>query len=128
MSVLAAINTAELLLPGTPAPDGETDARWQAIIEVAEYIESEPEAVWRFAARWGLHDQEDLRGAIATVVLEHLLEHHFDLLFPRVEALAHRDANFARTVSLCAKFGQSTHPANAPRLDRLLAQIAVGRG
>ncbi len=37
----AAIEKANSLLPGTPAPDGE-DPRWQAILEVGHYIESNP--------------------------------------------------------------------------------------
>jgi len=126
MTVHAAIIAAEQLLPGEPAPDGEADLRWQAIIEVADHIESDPDAVWQFAARWGTHQQDDLRMAIATVVLEHLLEYHFDLIFPRVETLARRDPNFADTFSSCWKFGQSKLPANAAEFDRLKGEITTG--
>ena len=71
-----AISSAESILPGHAAPDGEVDDRWQAIIAVAEFIETEPEAVWSFAEKWGGHPDDDLRMAITTCVLEHLLEHH----------------------------------------------------
>jgi len=40
--------------------------------------------VWRFVLRWGGHAQEDVRAAVATCLLEHLLEEHFDLIFPRL--------------------------------------------
>ena len=40
--------------------------RWQAIIDVGEYIESGPELIWEFVAHWGTHPQDDLRMAIAT--------------------------------------------------------------
>jgi hypothetical protein len=126
MAVHAAITAAEKLLPGEPAPDGEEDPRWQAIIEVADYIESDPDAIWQFAARWGAHEQDDLRMAIATVVLEHLLEHHFDLIFPRIETLVKSDSNFADTFCSCWKFGQSKLPENTARFDRLKGEITSG--
>jgi hypothetical protein len=78
MDVLEAIRQAESLLPGEPVEEGQ-DPRWQAIIAVGEHIESDPEVVWSFIRRWGSHRQEDLRDAVATCLLEHLLEHHFTL-------------------------------------------------
>ena len=90
MGVREAIRDADALLPGEPAPDGEPDPRWQAILQVSDSIETDPEPIWAFAARWGCHSQEDLRDAIATVLLEHLLEHYFALIFPRVRELACR--------------------------------------
>ena len=119
MSVTSAIRAAEKVLPGVAAPDGEEDPRWQAIIAVGEFVEDEPEAVWRFAERWGSHSDEDLRTAVATCLLEHLLEHHFASVFPRVEALVKRDREFARTFALCAQFGQSEAPGNAAKFAAL---------
>jgi hypothetical protein len=75
MTVDEAISAAESILPGHAAPDGEIDARWQAIIAVSEFIEAEPEVVWSFARKWGAHPDDDLRMAISTCVLEHLLEY-----------------------------------------------------
>ena len=77
-SVQEAIGEAELLLPGVPADEDEPDPRWHAIIHVAEFLETDPEEVWAFACRWGTHEQEDLRGAIATCILEHLLDFDFE--------------------------------------------------
>ncbi len=119
MTVEEAIAQAEAVLPGTAAPEGETDPRWQAIIAVAEFIESDPEAVWSFVLRWGCSEDEDLRMAIATCVLEHLLEHHFDHFISRVEDAARDDDAFASTVQSCWKFGKSEEPIRAARLDRL---------
>ena len=48
--------------------------------------------------------------AIATCLLEHLLEHHFDAFIIRVEDRARGDALFARTVRSCWTFGQSADP------------------
>jgi hypothetical protein len=112
MSVLEAIRDANALLPGEPVPEG-LDPRWQAIIEVGEYIESEPAAVWSFIRRWGSHPQEDLRSAIARCLLEHLLEYHFGAYFRPVEQAALADPLFADTFLQCSQFGQSEAPANA---------------
>src|SRR5262245_28422676 len=96
-SVYAAISQAESLLPGVPAGESP-DPRWQAIIRVAEFLETHPEEVWAFTARWGTHDQEDLRGAIACCILEHLLDFDFATFFPRVQTLARANGNSAETL------------------------------
>ena len=122
MTVNEAIRRAEAVLPGRPAADDQIDPRWQAIIAVGEFIQTEPEAVWRFVERWAKHPNGDLRMAIATCLLEHLLEHHFALLFPRVERQVSRSTRFADTFSHCWKLGQAKTPRNAARFDRLLKQ------
>lgn len=119
MSVRRAIQQAELLLPGTQAPEGKPDRRWQAIIRVGEYVESNPEEVWQFVRRWGVHRQVDLRQAIAGCLLEHLLEHHFSLICPRVENAIRQSKRFADTFTRCWKFGQAELPENAMEFDRL---------
>ena len=119
MTIEQAIRFAERLLPGTKSPEGETDPRWQAIIKVSMFIETKPEEVWRFISKWGRSDNEDVRTAIATCVLEHFIEYHFDEYFPLVEDAAKGDSNFADTFSRCWKFGLSERPDNAARFDRL---------
>jgi hypothetical protein len=123
MNVQEVIAQAEAILPGIAAPEGETDPRWQAVIAVAEFIQSDPEAVWSFVLRWGCSEDDDLRMAIATCVLEHLLEHHFDRFISRVEDSARGNQFFASTVRSCCKFGQSEEPSQAARLDRLKASL-----
>jgi hypothetical protein len=105
-AVKRAIASVERILPGKSAPEGERHTRWQAIIRVGEFIETQPEAAWRFAHRWGKHPQADLRAAVATCLLEHLLEHHFQSLFPHVRRAALQSARFADTFNLCWSFGQ----------------------
>jgi hypothetical protein len=118
-SVQEAIVAADALLPGQPAPENETDPRWQAIIDLAAFLETNPEEIWAFVARWGQSADEDVRGAIATCLLEHLLEHHFELIFPRVRQFARKSHAFAATFASCWKFGQSEQPRNARRFDAL---------
>src|SRR5215470_10547909 len=119
MTVHDAIRHAELLLPGSPAPDGQPDARWQAIVEVSEFIDTNTDEVLTFTLRWGSHASEDLRAAISSCLLEHLLEHHFSKVFPKVEEAVRRDALFADTFRLCFKLGQAELPENAVRFERL---------
>jgi hypothetical protein len=121
-AVRRAIASAESILPGRPAPVG-IDPRWQAIIRVADFIQSEPEAVWEFTLRWGKHAQADLRMAVATCLLEHLLEHHFELIFPRVRQVALASRRFADTFQCCWDFGQSEYPKNARRMERLRREL-----
>lgn len=122
MGVAEAIREADALLPGVPAGEGQ-DPRWQAIIAVGEFIESEPAAVWGFIRRWGGHPQEDLRDAVATCLLEHLLEHHFAAYFPRVEESALSNPLFADTFRRCWPFGQALEPANADRYTALAERL-----
>jgi DNA-binding PucR family transcriptional regulator len=123
MTVQDALAAAEQLLPGRSAPDGAEDPRWQAIIEVAMFAEHEPEAIWPFVLKWGSHEDEDVRAAVATCLLEHSLEYHFDSIFPRVESGARSNAFFGKTVAQCWKFGQAKEPGRAQRFDRLLSDL-----
>jgi hypothetical protein len=123
MTVEEAIRKAELILPGKPAPDGEEDPRWQAIGEIEFFVESEPEAIWPFICKWGQHENEDLRTAIATCLLEHLLEFHFDEYFPKVEVEVKKNKFFADTFSRCWKFGQSEKRENSENFDKLKKSI-----
>jgi hypothetical protein len=118
MTVQQAIQRAEALLPGHPAPEGGDD-RWQAIIDVAEFVETNPEELWTFVHQWGSDNQEDLRDAIATCLLEHLLELHFDAIFPRVEQAAQNSPLLADTFRRCWKLGQAELPENAARFEAL---------
>ena len=120
-----AIQEAERILPGKAAPDGESDPRWQAIIRVAQFVDSHPEELWAFARRWGASSDEDLRQAIATCVLEHLLEHHFVSLFPRVANAARADGAMAATTLACWKFGQTAEASNAAQFDALVAELSA---
>jgi hypothetical protein len=115
-----AIRRAERILPGKPAPEGENDPRWQAIMRIEDFVETQPEGVWAFTRRWGKHPNPDLRSGIATLLLEHLLEYHFDLIFPRVEGEVRTSKRFKDTLKRCWKLGQAKNPRNAAKIDRLL--------
>jgi hypothetical protein len=123
MDVHEAIREAEAVLPGVPAAEGQEDARWQALIAVGQFIESDPDAVWEFIRRWGVNNDEDLRDAIATCLLENLLEYHFTTYFALVEQLALSDRLFRDTFRRCWQLGQAEEPGNAERFIALRARL-----
>jgi hypothetical protein len=124
MDVHEAIAAAERILPGVSASEGQIDPRWQAIIEVEEFLQSNPEDVWPFIVRWDQHEDDDLRAAIATCLLEHLLECQFERFFPLVEQAVRANRFFADTVTRCWKFGQAENADNATRFDALKREAA----
>jgi hypothetical protein len=123
ITVQEAIQAAERLLPGLAAPDEQEDPRWQAIIVIGEFVEKEPEAIWPFVLRWGSREDEDVRAAVATLLLEHLLKYHFDLIFPRVQVAARCSKWFGKTTLQCWKFGQAKNPERAALFDHLCAEV-----
>ena len=86
---------------------------------IEDHIPEQPEPIWSFTLKWGKHPQEDLRTAIAVLLLEHLLEHHFELVYPRVKVEVERSERFADTLRRCYWLGEAAWPANARKLDRL---------
>ena len=127
-AMMESIRQVESLLPGVEGSDEVSDPRWQAIITLEPLIESAPEVLWPFIARWGSHPDEDLRMAIATCLLEHLLEFHFTEYFPRVEALATSDLLFGETFLFCSLFGQAKTPRNRKRFAQLKKTILSSSG
>jgi hypothetical protein len=127
MNVSETIAEAEAILPGQAAPEEAVDPRWQAIIKIATFIEPEPDAVWVFILRWGCNADEDLRTAVATVLLEHLLERHFADFFPKVARAVEENVLFEDTFARCSKFGQSNQEGNAELFDRLKKKCRIHR-
>lgn len=121
-----AIAIAESILPGKKAPPGQIDLRWQAVILVGAYIETHPVEVCDFAIRWLKHRSRDLQSAINCCLIEHLLEYHFDLLFPRIRGAALKDPKVAEhfyPYSPYFQFGQAELPKNVARLKRLASEL-----
>lgn len=88
--------------------DDDNDCRWQAAIVVGESIESNAEGVWQVICEFAESPDEDMRDAIATVLLEHLLEHHFERFFDRVKGKVEAGSPmFADTLRRCWAFGQA---------------------
>jgi hypothetical protein len=97
--------------------------RWQAAIALGEFVESEPERIWPVVLEHGSRRRADVRMAIATCVLEHMLQYHFDAFLPRAADTARRNRWFRDTVQSCWLMGQANTPANARRWKRLERQL-----
>jgi hypothetical protein len=125
LNVHRAIAQAETVLPG-PASGSSNNTRWEAIIAVGEFIETDPIPVCDFAMKWARRRGRDLQSAIYCCLIEHLLERHFDLVFPRMREAARCDARVAehflnwRTHWL---FGQARLPEKVNRLKRLAYEL-----
>ena len=117
----AAVERAETMLASA-----DNDARWQGAILLGELCETAPETIWPAVVHWGSSTDDDMRTAIATCVLEHILEYHFDPFFNRSrEIITAGNSAFANTLRQCWRFGQAKLPANMKRLDDLLRQIEL---
>ena len=103
--------------------DRSNDCRWQALIVVGEFIEVDPHSVWKLIEQYGASSDEDMRGGVAFVLLEHLLEHHFAKYFPRVKRLAQANPLFGDAFRKCWQFGQSETPSNAKQFKALKREI-----
>ena len=114
----AYFSLAELLID-----DPDNDCRWQAIIVVGEYVSSNPSDVWQVVVKYGNSDDSDMRTAVATVLLEHLLEYHFLKFFPRVKRESAKSPLFADTLERCSPFGQAKR--NWRKVESLLKQVRV---
>ena len=103
----------------------DEDTRWQAAIVLSEYCESDRDAelIWPLIVKWGSNENEDVRSAIATCVLEHILGYHFDKYFEKcAEIIRSGNLMFGFTFSMCGKFDQSRDPINSKRMDALDAE------
>jgi hypothetical protein len=77
----------------------DNNVRWQACIVVGNYIQAMPERVWEAICKYGRSRDDDLRAAISTCLLEHLLNAHFEKYFPKCKKLVERSRYFANTLS-----------------------------
>jgi hypothetical protein len=121
-----AIKAAEEILPGRAAAEEESDPRWHAIMNIGDFIQEDPDAIWPFILRWGVNEDEDLRAAIGVLLLEHLLEYHFVRFFPLVEETAQKSPLFANTFLKCWKLGQAAEAGNFERFEALRLQCKSG--
>jgi len=126
LTLAEALARADAQLSAGPPPAGERDPRWPAVARLAAFIDDEPDAIWEFVARWGSDSDVQVRAAVATCLLEQLLDKHFARCFPLVESAVCRSRQFADTFLLCWPFGEASQEANLRRFDAL-KQVAAAR-
>jgi hypothetical protein len=104
---------------------GDVSKAWAAAAELGEYALDCPEKVWPLVIQFGSSSEEEMRQAIATCVLEHVLEYHFDEYFPLIEAEGSKgNLDFVDTLRLCWKFGKSLEPSRAKRWETFLSRYS----
>ncbi len=83
--------------------DTDNNCRWVSLHVVSELIETQPDLVWKIVSQYGDSKDDDMRTAIAVILLEHLLDYDFDKYFPKVKKEIQRGRlRFIDTLSLCA--------------------------
>ena len=104
--------------------------RWLGAIALGEFAESDPKAIWPLTIKHGSRRHADVRIAIATCVLEHILEYPFEKFFERVANAAKDSASLADTARSCWLMGRSELRRNTERWEKLMTQLEamhVGR-
>jgi hypothetical protein len=82
--------------------DSDNNCRWQAVIVIGESIVTNPEGVWQVVAEFCNSSDDDMRAAIACVLLEHLLDADFETYFPRVREEVQRGRSWMiKTLQMC---------------------------
>lgn len=105
--------------------DSDDSCRWQALELVGSFAGDRPQAVWEVLRHHGSSADPALRAAVATGLLEHLLEHHYDAYFPLLrEEVERGNARLADTLLRCWLFGGAKR--HSREVDRLLRSTASG--
>ena len=81
----------------------DNNCRWQSLIVVSELIETQPDLVWKIVSQYGDSKDDDMRTAVAVILLEDLLDYDFEQYFPKVKKEIQRGRHrFIDTLSMCA--------------------------
>lgn len=95
--------------------------RWEAAEAAYELVASQPQIAWDIVVSHGDNPLEDVRDAVATCILEHLLEHYFHEYFPLLEReIVSGRTLLGDTFRRCWKFGQAELPENSTRWNKLV--------
>ena len=87
--------------------DSNNNCRWQSLIIIGEFIQTKPEMVWMVVDKYGESPDADMRTAIATVLLEHLLEYHNNKYKKIVEEKVKSSKLFSDTYSMIWDFNKN---------------------
>ena len=104
-------------------PDRSQYVRWQSLLLMGQFAETEPELIWPLTVKYGTVENKDIRIATACCVLEHILQHHFSKYFARVRRMIEGgNRRLGYTLSHCYKYGEAEEPQNSILFDRLAGQ------
>ena len=106
--------------------DASDSCRWQALFVIGRFVGKTPEAVWEIVTELGSGKDAKMRSAVATALLEPLLDHHYDKYFRRLEARIRRgDPNLTDTLQKCWMFGGAKR--HSREVDKLLRSVVGAR-
>jgi hypothetical protein len=102
--------------------DPDDPCRWQALMVVGQFAERRASAVWPVVLEHGASASADTRSAVATTLLEPILEHHYEKYFPVLKAAVEGgDARLTDTLRRCWMFGGAKR--HSREVDRLLGSV-----
>ncbi len=103
--------------------DPDSQCRWQALMVVGLFAERHASAVWPVVLELGASEDQDMRSAVATMVLEPILKHHYEQYFPVLQAAVEAgDAHLTDTLRRCWLFGGLKQ--HSREVDRLLGSVS----
>ena len=98
-------------------------AVWQIAADSWDDATERPDDAWPHMIEALAVADDDSIGAIATCILEHILEHDFSY-FDRVEQeIATGNIKMRRAFLLCSRFGHSKLPESEQRWNKLVASL-----
>lgn len=65
-------------IASTLIEDKDNDCRWQSLIVIGHYMDKRVKETWDIIIKYGNSEDEDMRSAIATILLEHFFEKDID--------------------------------------------------
>jgi hypothetical protein len=92
--------------------DKNNNVRWQALIVLGEYIPSgiRNDDIWNIIENFCDTD-EDMQNALATILLEHLLEYDYDSTCQKLQSVTSEKIDFIRNlISRCWSFSEYKLP------------------
>jgi hypothetical protein len=103
--------------------DPDNHCRWQALMVVGHFAERHASAVWPVVLEHGASEDEDMRSAVATMLLEPILKHHYDEYFPVLKAAVEAgNTHLTDTLRRCWLFGGAKR--HSREVDRLLGSVS----
>ena len=81
--------------------DSNNNCRWQSLIIIGEYINRFPDEILNIIIKYGSSEDKDMRTAIATILLEHLLEKDFKKYFSLYKNISKNNFFLLDTLSKC---------------------------
>jgi hypothetical protein len=81
--------------------DSNNNCRWQSLIIIGEFLDKYPNDIFNLIVKYGSSKDEDMRTAVATILLEHLLEKDFKKYFSLYKNISKDNSYLLDTLSKC---------------------------